>query len=208
MEHFHIGNVFVLVAGPPGSGKTSLAVPLADKLGLPLIAKDVIKETLMERLGLPATVEESRILGRAAVEVMLTVAQTSQGAVLDSTFYSYTVPSLQTLPGPIIEIRCRCPRALALSRYRARSTGRHRGHLDAERTDDELWNEHLLRPLGLGPVIEIDTAAEVDIDFLQHQVRQLVAALPTGMQTAWGRDQHHSRSGEGLTEAGEQVADF
>jgi adenylate kinase family enzyme len=167
-------NIFVLVAGPPGSGKTRLAISLADKLGLPLIAKDVIKEMLMDTLGVPATVEESRTLGRAAVEVMLTVAQTSRGAVLDSTFYSYTVPSLQTLPGSIIEIRCRCPRALALSRYRARSAGRHRGHLDAERTDDELWDEQLLRPLGLGPLIEVDTTGEVDIDSLQRQLRQLV----------------------------------
>jgi adenylate kinase family enzyme len=50
--------VFVLVAGPPGSGKTTLAVPLAARLGLPLIAKDLIKEVLMERLG--AGADESR----------------------------------------------------------------------------------------------------------------------------------------------------
>ena len=40
---------FVLVAGPPGSGKSSLAAPLATELGLPLLTKDDIKEALMER---------------------------------------------------------------------------------------------------------------------------------------------------------------
>ena len=51
---------FVLVAGPPGSGKSSLAGPLARELGLPLLAKDEIKEALMGALGPPATVEKSR----------------------------------------------------------------------------------------------------------------------------------------------------
>jgi adenylate kinase family enzyme len=63
-------NVFVLVAGQPGSGKTTLAGPLATKLRLPLIAEDVIKEVLMQTLGTPASVAESRVLGRAAVETM------------------------------------------------------------------------------------------------------------------------------------------
>jgi len=58
--------MFVLVAGPPGSGKSSLAAPLATKLGLVLLAKDEIKEALMGVLGPPATVDESRRLGRAA----------------------------------------------------------------------------------------------------------------------------------------------
>ena len=37
----------------PGSGKTSLAVPLAAELGYPLLAKDRIKETLHDAFGAP-----------------------------------------------------------------------------------------------------------------------------------------------------------
>jgi uridine kinase len=37
-------SVLVLVTGPPASGKTTLARPLADALDLPLIGKDLIKE--------------------------------------------------------------------------------------------------------------------------------------------------------------------
>jgi adenylate kinase family enzyme len=40
--------MFVLVAGPPGSGKSTLARPLAEQLNLPLMAKDPIKEALMD----------------------------------------------------------------------------------------------------------------------------------------------------------------
>ena len=67
-------NWFVLVAGWPGSGKSTLAAGLATELGLPLLSKDEIKEALMDGLGRPETVAESRQLGRAAVLAMLRVA--------------------------------------------------------------------------------------------------------------------------------------
>ena len=94
-------------AGPPGSGKSTIAALLAVELGLPLLAKDAVKEALIEALGWPATVEESRLLGRAAVLAVFTVARTSPGAVLDSTFYEYTRPLVEALPGPHVEVRCR-----------------------------------------------------------------------------------------------------
>jgi predicted kinase len=165
--------LFVLVAGPPGSGKSSLATPLAHELELPLLAKDEIKEALMAVLGPPATVEETRRLGRAAVMAMLAVASASPGAVLDSTFYPSTVPHLERLPGTLIEVRCRCPRELAQARYEARSAGRHAGHLDAERPPEELWNEHHLVPLGLGPLIQVDTSRAVDVGSVAVRIRAL-----------------------------------
>ena len=150
-------SMFVLVAGPPGSGKSTLARPLAAELSLPLMAKDAIKEALMDVLGWPSSVEESRRLGRAAVMAMLEVARTSRGAVLDSTFFPYAFPRISALPGPLIEVRCRCPKTVAQARYRARSGKRHRGHLDLDRQPDELWNEQNSAPLGIAPVIVVDT---------------------------------------------------
>jgi predicted kinase len=170
--------VFVLVGGPPASGKSSLAAPLAVELGLPLIAKDAIKEALMDVLGLPASVEESRKLGRAAVVAMLTVARTSPGAVLDSTWYPYTLAVLRGLRGPLIEVRCVVPDEVARRRYAERARHRHAGHLDADRQEEELWDPVLRRPLGLGPLIEVDTSREVPIAELARRIRELAAAPP------------------------------
>ena len=79
--------VFVVVSGPPASGKSTLAPVLARELGLPLVAKDTIKDALMSVLPVP-DVEASRQLGRGAVAAMLAVAADSPiGAAVESNFY-------------------------------------------------------------------------------------------------------------------------
>ena len=153
---------FVLVAGWPGSGKSTLAAALAAELGLPLLAKDEIKEALMEGLGQPETVAASRRLGKAAVLVILRAARTCPGAVLDSTWFDYALPLARALPGRLIEVHCTVPLDVAMARYRARAGHRHPGHLDDARGDQELWAEPP-RPLGLGPVVTVDTSGPVDI---------------------------------------------
>jgi 2-phosphoglycerate kinase len=56
----------VLVGGPPASGKTTLAGRLASELGLPLIAKDGLKETLLDAVEGDVDLRRSQTLGRAA----------------------------------------------------------------------------------------------------------------------------------------------
>jgi len=116
----------------------------------------------MDGLGRPQTVAESRRLGKAAVLAMLRAARTCPGAVLDSTWLDYALPLARTLPGPLVEVHCTVPLDLARARYRARAGQRHVGHLDAARSDQELWGEPSRSP-GLGPVVEVDTSGPVDI---------------------------------------------
>jgi len=124
----------------------------------------------MDGLGRPATVPESRRLGRAAVLVMLRVARHCPSAVLDGTWFDYTVPLLRRLPGPLVEVHCAVPVELARQRYLARAGHRHAGHLDDQRTEDELWGTRY-RPLGLGPAIEVDTSVPVDVPLLAMRIR-------------------------------------
>jgi len=170
------GPVFVLVSGPPASGKSTLAPVLAHELGLPLVAKDTIKDALMAHLPVP-NVEASRQLGRAAVAAMLAVAaQSPVGAVIESNFYrSVAVESLTGLPGAIVEVFCRCDRDIARQRYSSRAGVRQAGHFDAVRTDDELWNEEIAEPVNGGwPVLNVDTNHPVDIDGLLVRIRHAV----------------------------------
>ena len=63
----------------------------------------------------------------------------------------------------LVEVHCRCPRAVAVARYAARSPTRHAGHLDAGRQPDELWTEQNTRPTGIAPAIVVETTAPVDV---------------------------------------------
>jgi shikimate kinase len=73
-------NVFVVITGLPGSGKSTLGVLLASALGLPLIDKDAFLEQLFE-LDHASSRHE---LSRRADELFRTAAESATGAVLVS----------------------------------------------------------------------------------------------------------------------------
>src|SRR5262245_2175907 len=132
---------YVVVSGPPASGKTTLARALAPALGLPLIAKDTIKQALMTVLPVP-DVPASRTIGRASVAALLAVAAEAPGAVLESVWHrSHAAAELGNLPGNLVEVFCRCDPAIAAERYARRAGTRAAGHFDAKRTIEELWND-------------------------------------------------------------------
>jgi predicted kinase len=157
--------LFVVVSGPPASGKSTLAPALARDLALPLVAKDTIKDALMSALPVP-DVATSREIGRAAIAAMLAVAAESPiGAVVESNFSrSVAVEDLGRLPGLVVEVFCRCSRATAMHRYAARAGTRHVGHFDGIRSGDELWNDQVAEPVaGDWPLLEVNTEEPVDV---------------------------------------------
>lgn len=166
--------MYVVVSGPPASGKSTLAPALARELGLPLIAKDTIKDALMQTLPVP-DVEASRRLGRASVAAMLAVATANGCGVLESAWHrSRAIADLAALPGAVVEVFCRADRPTMEARYAARATTRAPGHFDAVRTAAELWGEDTIGPVAGGwPVLEVDTTRPVDAAALARAVSAL-----------------------------------
>jgi predicted kinase len=108
----------VVVTGLPGSGKTTLAVPLAAQLTLPLISKDHIKELLADHLGVGPLASE---YGQAAVHVMLGLAAKAPEVMLESFFWpGVSEPEILALERPLVQVHCRCDPALARARFEAR----------------------------------------------------------------------------------------
>jgi predicted kinase len=169
--------MFVLVTGPPASGKTTVSTELARALGAPRFAKDTIKRGLLAVLGADG-VDASRRVGAADVEALLEMAGENQSGVLDSVWVRPdAVERLRALPGPVVEVFCECDLAGLRKRYVARADQRHgRSYdFDLERPEQELWNEHSLRPLNGGwPVIRVNTARAVDVPELANAVQAAV----------------------------------
>jgi predicted kinase len=114
----------VYISGAPGSGKTSLAVPLAAELGYPLLTKDRIKETLHDALGTPEPdLAWSRRLGGAAMELLWALAADAPSVVIEANFRPYSQrerAKLARLAAHPVEVHCACPPELALKRYNTR----------------------------------------------------------------------------------------
>lgn len=159
---------YVLIGGWPASGKTTLSRALARELDIAYLSKDEVKEALMDTLGEPVNVTESQCLGRAAVAAVMSAARGCPAAVIDSTWFPYAVPLVEALGGPFVEVRCQVELDVARERYRDRQ--RDEGHLDDQRSEDELWGEPV-RPLGVGPLVIVDTTRPVDVSAVASQVR-------------------------------------
>lgn len=149
----------VVVCGPPGAGKTQLAQKLSLKVRLPVIAKDPIKETLMDHFG------PGEPTGSAAFAVQLSVADAmltaGSGLILEGAFFRDQLE----LHGLAIRARTvvlyvRAPLECLVSRYTDRHRDRHPGHRGLEALPDLRRRvfDGVYEPADVGlPVLRIDT---------------------------------------------------
>jgi hypothetical protein len=170
--------MIVAITGPPAAGKTSLAVPLARALDLPLYTKDVIKEALFDELGTSADPAWSRRLSDASYRVVINLLRGAPSAVIDLNLPREWAPEFVASGRRFVQIFCRCSQPELERRLLARATSRHPVHRDDAVLDDiRSQGVRGYDPAPLpGPLLEVETEATVD----------LVAV------TAWVRD-HLSR---------------
>lgn len=172
----------MLVSGAPGSGKTSLAVPLAAELGFALLGKDSIKETLHDALGAPQPdLVWSRRLGAAAMELLWALAAGCPAVMLEANFRphsAYERERIRALSPRPVEVNCVCPPGLAARRYAERAAAGHPVHVVTSLSAELL--AEFDRPVGIGEVIMVDTTAQVDVAALANRVRASVLAGRVG----------------------------
>jgi predicted kinase len=128
----------IILAGMPASGKSTIAKVISDRLNLPILEKDVIKESLFDTLGF-SNYGQKRKLDHAANLVLLTCAEAlmrnGQSMILDNNFDEQSSKVLNCL---IKKYSCNCVTIFFggdidafYQRYTARDNAheRHLGHV-------------------------------------------------------------------------------
>lgn len=168
----------IVVSGAPGSGKTVLAKRISENFHIPLINKDIIKESLFDSLGWNDR-EVSIKLGIASIELMFLIAgqilEAGYPLILENNFHRhYDSRRFADLRDKyslkIIQIHCTANPDEIIRRYRERteSGDRHPGHLDHTRYDNiaaglaqGIWD-----PTDIdGRLLEVDTTEFDSVDY-------------------------------------------
>jgi hypothetical protein len=108
-------------------------------------------------------------------EQFITLAASAGDMVIEANFRphsAYERERLLSLGGCPVEVHCACPRDIAVARYSTRL--RHPVHVTAARhpaTELAEFDE----PVGIGPLITVDTTKQADVPAVASEVRRLHA---------------------------------
>lgn len=128
----------ILVAGIPAAGKSTMAKVISERLKLPVISKDAMKELLFDNVGFQSR-EEKGNLGIASMEIMYYVAgqlmKAGQSFILENNFEYSSEHGIKNLlekyQYPVLTITLTGDYKVIYQRFLERedSPDRHRGHV-------------------------------------------------------------------------------
>lgn len=155
----------ILITGHPATGKTTLAHSLAQELGLPLLYRDGLKETLADNLGW-STEEWSLKLGAATWELLYHLVESLLRAnvshIVESNFPpSRATPRWQQLmaqyPLQMIQVRCEADPMIVAQRHQARQERGERHPIHRYDSNTAAYAAYLHQQ---GPLGWVDVASE------------------------------------------------
>lgn len=128
----------ILVTGMPAAGKSTMAEVMSERLKLPVISKDTIKELLFDNVGFQSRVEKVK-LGIASMEIMYYIAgqlmKAGQPFILENNFENSAEQGMKSLLEKYrysaLTITLSGDYKVIYQRFleRENSPDRHRGHI-------------------------------------------------------------------------------
>jgi predicted kinase len=153
----------LLVTGPPAAGKTTIAAALAERLDLPLLAKDTLKEALAGPLGV---IEQagSRRLGAAVFELLAALTREllvhGVSLAVEGNFDRASPLFHDLPPACIVQVYVSASPEVLHGRLLTRDANRHPVHYDREAADEIVASVLAGRfaPLPLdGALVQVET---------------------------------------------------
>jgi predicted kinase len=160
----------VVVTGPPGAGKTTIAAALRERLGMPLIAKDTLKELLGGAFGIEDRARSQQLGGVVFELIALIIKELlEQGVsvIAEGNFTRRSTLFSGLPPAQIVQVYVTASPDTLRERMLGRDTHRHPVHYDREASDEvsarAAAGEWPALPIG-GRLIEIDTTTWPDLN--------------------------------------------
>ncbi|MCB8882274.1 AAA family ATPase [Acidisoma cellulosilytica] len=178
----------ILVNGVPASGKSTVSRDISRALGAPLLGLDTVKEALFGELGAGDRLY-NRTMGRAsfaAIWALVGAFPPGSVVVIDAWFgfqpVEFLTEHVKAAKAVIAcELWCHTDPRVIERRYLDRCERRHAGHLGPEYAPELRALAERAQPIGLSPVIQLDTEKAVDTAWLVRAVKEL---LPIERTTA------------------------
>ncbi len=176
--------LWLIVTGPPASGKTTLARRLAQDLRIPLFEKDVFKEVLYQALGFGDR-DWSRRIGMSAVNLLFLTAdrmlRIGASLVTESNFYrrlsSDRVGEIaDNAKARVVQVHCSAPPDILVERNAARlapSKLRSGHHVMPSEELLEGVRSGIWEPLDIpSKTIRVDTSSSFDYADVLQSIHQ------------------------------------
>jgi len=182
--------VLIIITGIPASGKTTLARAITNRYQLPLLQKDIIKETLYDSME-HTNNAQSPMLGGVSLQLIFTLANTflsaGQSVVLESNFhkdrdFEQLLTLINKYQPNVVQIVCKGDSKTLFDRFKHRATTEQRHPVHTDPFTFEQYCKHVdnktYGPFKLdGTLIELETT-----DFTTMNTDEIYSKLDTLLQ--------------------------